>query len=280
MLESSNKKLGREKVTICISTICDQEKKLILASDSMLTNEGLSIEFEQPTRKMTELSQSCIALTSGDALAYTELFNSVRLKIDKLKKPSIDEIVEVVKDCYQEIRAREITERILIPRGIYGFKKFIEAQQLMLPEITMKLQQQIDKYDYGLSILLSGFSNGGAHIYGVFDPGTSASFDALGFHAIGSGLPHAVNALIARGCFSTTPWEDALMIVYEAKKMAEKAPGVGSRFTNICIMTQNQNFYFDAELLRELGEIYKVWIEKRPEAKEQIKKLIPKEKLE
>lgn len=262
-------------MTICISAICDGGKKLILASNSMLTNPGLSIEFEQPTRKMAELSQSCIALTSGDALAYTEMFSAVQQGIEALKRPSIDEIVISVKECYQNIRKREIVERILVPIGYSNFKEFIKAQQIMLPEIAMKIQRDIDTYKYGLSILLSGFSEEKAHIYGIFDPGTSACYDALGFHAIGSGLPHAVNTLIARECFPRTAWEEALMMVYEAKKMAEKAPGVGSRFTNICIMTPNKNFYLASETVENFADIYIQWIEKKPEFKEQIKKLLP-----
>ncbi|MEE9355563.1 MAG: hypothetical protein V3U75_08235 [Methylococcaceae bacterium] len=62
-------------MTICIAGICENGLSLILASDAMLTNEGLSIEFEHPTKKMTCLSDCCIALTAGDALAYTEVFN-------------------------------------------------------------------------------------------------------------------------------------------------------------------------------------------------------------
>ncbi len=91
-------------MTICISVICDNSSKLIVASDNMLTNEVLSIQFEHPTKKMTELSDKCIALTAGDALAHTELFNSVQCEIDRLKEPSIVEIVETVKECYQGIR--------------------------------------------------------------------------------------------------------------------------------------------------------------------------------
>jgi hypothetical protein len=144
----------------------------------------------------------------------------------------------------------------------------------MVPELVMGIQHDIDKYEYGLSIILSGFCKKRGHIYGIFDPGTSACYDALGFHAIGSGLPHAVNTLIARSCFPTTNWQEALMIVYEAKKMAEKAPGVGSRFTNICIMTPGKNVFLDSEKINILENVYTDWIDKKPNIKEQIKDLI------
>jgi hypothetical protein len=79
-------------MTICIAAICEQSSNLILTTDSMLTNEALSIQFEHPMRKMTHLAESCIALTGGDALAYTELFNMVQGEITKLKAPSVFEV--------------------------------------------------------------------------------------------------------------------------------------------------------------------------------------------
>ena len=47
-------------MTICIAAICEQGSALVLGTDSMITNEGLSIEFEHPGKKMTPLSLSLI----------------------------------------------------------------------------------------------------------------------------------------------------------------------------------------------------------------------------
>ena len=98
-------------MTICIAGICEKSSSIILASDSMITNPGLSIEFEHPTKKMTFLSESCIALTAGDALAHTELFNIALYEICQLREPSINKIVEKIKECYQNIRHKEIAEK-------------------------------------------------------------------------------------------------------------------------------------------------------------------------
>jgi len=74
-----------------------------MASDTMITSEVLSIQFEHTTRKMTQLSDACVALTAGDALAHTELFNLVNDEITKLRTPSIFDIVPRTKECYQDI---------------------------------------------------------------------------------------------------------------------------------------------------------------------------------
>lgn len=249
-------------MTICIGAICENGSGLILATDSMVTNEGLSIQFEHPTKKMTILSSSCIALTAGDALAHTELFNIVQGEVTRLKSPSVIEIVEKIKENYQCIRRREIEEKILIPRGFDSFRDYYRAQSALVTDVALSIQSQIDRYDYGLQILVCGISENKAHIYGVSDPGTSKCFDAIGFHAIGSGLPHAVNTIIARGCCQAIALKEVVLIVYEAKKMAEKAPGVGSNITDICIMNIQGVFEFPRERVGDLDKIYKKWVVK------------------
>lgn len=247
-------------MTICIAAICNHGSDLILATDSMITSEGLSIEFEHPTKKMTHLSHRCIALTAGDALAHTELFTMVQAEIMQLKEPSVVRVVSKIKECYQSIRETEIKEKFLNPRGFKDFDDFYEKQRNLIPDVALGIQNQIDRYDYGLDILVAGISDHAAHIYGIFDPGTSKCFDAIGFHAIGSGLPHAINTLIARKCNQEVSLEEGFLTVYEAKKMAEKAPGVGTNITDMCIMNSQGIKDFPREKFEELHKIYEKWI--------------------
>lgn len=251
---------GRRPVTICITAICDGGKSVISASDSMITNRALSIQFEHPLRKVTHLSEKCIALTAGDALAHTELFGMVQSGISQLKSPSIQDIVEQIKECYQNIRKSKIKERILKPMGFGSFQEFYEAHRTLIPEIAMSIQGRIDNFDYDLDIIVAGAINSNAHIYGINDPGTSQCFDAIGFHAIGSGLPHALNTLIAREHHQGTTLEESLLIVYEAKKMAEKAPGVGSNRTDLGILNSEGWFQVPDDKLSELGQIHSKWV--------------------
>jgi hypothetical protein len=246
-------------MTICISALCEKGSQVILATDSMITNPGLSIEFEHPTKKTTLLSERCAALTAGDALAHTELFNMVYGKISQLRSPSASIIVETIKDCYRFLRAREIKETILNPNGFDDFPDFYQAQKHILPDIAFSIQSRIEQYDYGLEIIIAGVNGNRASIYGINNPGTSNCFDSIGFHAIGSGLPHALNTLIARDCCSDIPLWKTLLIVYEAKKMAEKAPGVGARATNLSIVKQDQIIEFPNEKIPKLDEIYRRW---------------------
>lgn len=198
-------------------------------------------------------------------MAHTELFTTVQAEIIKLRNPSVVEVVTKIKECYQYIREREIKDSILNPKGFNNFDDFYHKQRNLVPEFVLGIQNQIDRYDYGLDILVAGTSNNTAHIYGIFDPGTSKCFDAIGFHAIGSGLPHAINTLIARGCNDEISLKEAFLIVYEAKKMAEKAPGVGTNITDICIMNSMRTIYFPRDKIGDLHKIYEKWIRKEPE---------------
>lgn len=258
------------KMTICIGGICNNGKTVILAADSMLTNEGLSIEFEHPTKKMTPLGERCVALTAGDALAHTELFDMVQQRIMDQKSPSVVKIVETVKECYQKIRQREIRERILMPRGFDDFGDFYEMQRQLHPDIVFQIDNEIARYDYGLQILIGGITGGLGHLYGISDPGTSQCYDAIGFHAIGSGLPHAINTLIAHGFNQYMSTEEALLIMYAAKKFAEKAPGVGSGITDICILEQEGVFELPRDSLDKLGDFYGKWLRGDPSWKDDV----------
>lgn len=251
-------------MTICIAAICKQGSTLILSADRMLTSDALSIQFEHPSKKASLLSDSCIALTAGDALAHTELFNEVQGEIAKLRSPSVSEVVTKIKECYQRIRAREIGERILLPRGIQDLSEFLQIQTGLVTDIAFAIQNQIDTYNYGLHIMVGGVSEGVAHIYGISDPGTSQCFDAIGFHAIGSGMPHAMTTLIGRGCNQEFSLEEGLLVVYEAKKMAEKAPGVGSNVTDTYIVDTTGIYEFPQDKYEELHRIYEQWISREP----------------
>jgi 20S proteasome alpha/beta subunit len=130
----------------------------------------------------------------------------------------------------------------------------------LVPETAARIQAKIENYNHDLQIIIAGMVNGTAHIYEILNPGTSRCFDSIGFDVIGSGLPHAMNTLVARGCNQETPLEDALLIVYEAKKMAEKAPGVGANITDMCIIDSDDTYILSREKIDgELNSIYEKW---------------------
>jgi ATP-dependent protease HslVU (ClpYQ) peptidase subunit len=53
-------------MTVCIAALCDNARKVVIASDRMLT--GGDVEFEQDIRKFERITDGCIALSAGSAL--------------------------------------------------------------------------------------------------------------------------------------------------------------------------------------------------------------------
>ena len=108
-------------MTVCIGVLCERMKSAVLVADRMVTT-GLAIEFEHPVRiKVTKLPNHCLALTSGNALAFTELFTNVRSQTMNRMFTSVEELVEIIKSSYQHLRRKQIVERILMPRGFGSF---------------------------------------------------------------------------------------------------------------------------------------------------------------
>lgn len=256
-------------MTICMAVICEDGKAAICATDRMVTHHGLSLQFEHAQPKITALTDKCCAMTAGSALSHTDILEQVQGSLAALKDPLIAQAVACIKEAYQQARMEELKEHHLIPRGIRDIAHFLEIQGRLEQLITTTIQYEIDTFDYGVEMIISGLSQDGAHIYGIRNPGVSARFDALGFHAIGSGLPHATNSLIARGCNRDLPLLESLMIVTEAKIMAEKAPGVGPD-TDMCIVTLDGCTSVDPTGFDQIRPIYQRWALNDPKWKHEL----------
>ena len=243
IIDDSNPQPRRKPMTICLAIACDcdldDEKispKVIMVGDRMLTIRGLDIEFEHPKTKLTQVTKNCIVASAGDALATTELFDAVKQKLKLIKhSPQTRDIASAFKDAYVDLRRKKAEDTILKPIGINTIEAFYNPQQNLNPAIALDLLKKIKKCDYNLQLLIGGVDNSGAHIYAIDDPGVMYSLDELGYDAIGSGNTHALLTVIGANYHSGTKFEEALYLAYKAKRMAEKAPGIGTVFTDIWV---------------------------------------------
>lgn len=240
-------------MTVCIGLI-SEENKIVLAADRMITANYPPIKFEPDIVKYQRLSKTCVALTADSALAYTELFQDVINKIRHLNNPPISLIVEKVKESFVKLRLKKAEEEVLKPRGL-TIEKYYETMRMLPEGLVVAIDKGLMEKEYPLLILLCGVDDTGAHIYRIFDPGHSECFDSLGFNAIGSGELHAVSSFIAKKCNAKTPFERALYCVYEAKRNAEKAPGVGE-YLDMLVIDNDDVKIVNPELLKQLSDIY------------------------
>jgi len=252
-------------MTICIAIRCDCGKngevdhKVIMAADRMITSDYLEIEFEHPHPKLIALTQNCVVATAGDALAPSDLYDLTRRKITRsMHTPQIAEIVSLLKDSYIELRERKIEDHILRPAGIPSIEHFYKNQQFMHPEIILKTFDEIKKFDFGVQLLIGGVDNSGSHIFAIANPGVSYNLDGLGYDAIGSGENHAILTFIGANYHSNVSFEEALYLAYKAKRISEKAPGIGKNYTDLWVI-EPEEIYEVPDEENGLGKLKKLY---------------------
>lgn len=239
-------------MTVCIGAICQNQDVVVVASDRMVTTNMPPIEFEHTKQKIFEVSPNCVLLTAGNALKPVELIP--KLKIVLSKKPSLSEISEQTKNLYQALRAAQAEDIFLRPRTISKEIFYSRGASFIPPDLFRAIDRDFTMFNYGLDILVAGVDNE-AHLYGVSNPGIANCYDTIGFHAIGIGSLHAIQTFIANGFKTSYNVDEAISIVYEAKRAAEAAPGVGQK-TDICLITRDQILQLPGEIIKELAKIY------------------------
>lgn len=243
------------EMTVCIAAICEKGNEVIIVSDRLLTSTGSLLEFEHSTPKVRRLTKNCSAAFAGDVQASTELFELARPKIDGVENATVVDVGKCIHDAFFELRRKKIEESILRPKGIRDFKEYFERQQQLVREVVLTIEGQIDEFQLGLQILVAGVEENGAHIYCIQDQCDFRTFDDLGYHAIGIGARHALTSFMVQGYDKDTNFTRALMSTYEAKKIAERAPGVGLKTTVINI-TKTGTYVPKDEQIEGLDRFY------------------------
>ena len=215
-------------MTICIAASAADKSAVVVASDRMISAGFLNLEFDHPESKIEKLGKSCVGLSAGDALPAGDLFSSAYPVSTQLQNPKVKQISETVTDTYSLLRKKRIEEEVFSPRGLT-----IDAfyQQGLIrsfpPEVSMSLDDQVQHAAFGVTLIVAGVDQEGAHIFGVSDPGVSTSYDRIGYHAIGSGMSHAFLSLVAVGQQCSKSINETAYNVFRAKRHSEVAPGVG-----------------------------------------------------
>ena len=215
-------------MTICIAAICNQGRSVVVAADRMVSAPFLTIEFDHPNAKIDLMGHRCVALSAGDVLSLTDLLSESSGISGQLQDPTIRLIADEIKQRFVHVRRRLLNERVFQPRGLsfddYYTRGIIQS---IPPDLAMILDNQVQGFQLGVSLIIAGVDSSGGHIYTVEDPGTSQCFDRLGYHAIGSGSRHAMLSLVTLQHGANVDLTRALYNVYCAKRQSEIAPGVG-----------------------------------------------------
>ena len=247
-------------MTICLALICSNHKGVVAVSDRMVSDESLSLEAEQSTRKMQSIGRDFAALTAGDALAHTDLLRQAAEDLSETNQPTVREVAQVVEETFIQER-KSLAEKSVLRRIGLDYDTFLDRQRDLAPEVTSTLVTELQLVELGLEILIAGMDSSGAHLYRIEDPGIAICCDSIGYAAIGSGLPHAEGFLAEADYSPQIPLNKAIWLAYVAKRRSERAPGVGSRFTDILTIEPGKGVrYLGSGAMEGLAEIYQGYL--------------------
>lgn len=243
-------------MTICLALICDSQKSIVAVADRMVSVEFLSLEFEQQTRKVDQIADTFVALTSGDALGHTDLIREATEAITKLSQPSARDVAAEVEERFIQHR-QNLAEKSTLRRVGLDYGTFLEQQRNLSPELVSALMSEYQGVELDIEVLIVGVDSSGAHLYHISDPGVATCFDSIGYAAIGSGLPHAEGFLTEADYSPRISLNRAIWLAYVAKRRSERAPGVGSTFTDLLIIERDSGVRFlDEATISKLASVY------------------------
>lgn len=244
-------------MTVCIGAICDNGKTIVIASDRMWTQQYLSVEFEHAGSKITDIGDCCVLTTAGSVVAPTKLIENTKNDVTKKKIYDISEIANIAKTHFTIERNIRIEDKYFKPRGL-TIKEFYKdgVQHKMSEGIIGLLDSKIETFDFQLNILIAGIDDTGGHLYVVFPPGRVESYDRIGYVGIGSGTPHVESTFIINGYKKSWDIKTAVYATYEAKKLAEKAPGVGKKTDIVTLSNEKVPKPIAETLFKELDSIF------------------------
>ncbi len=250
-------------MTIIVSTMCEDGKTIVFSSDRMITNSFIEVQFESEQRKIDEIGKYCVVLSSGDALPPIEVLSGIRGKYGSMEDSLVSDIAEDIKKSYQELKRKKVEDEYLSPLNMtlaefYGEK----AQNSLDSEILRDTHSKIVNYRLSVEFIVTGIDRFGAHIYVITDPGSKYCYDAINFYAGGSGSNQAESLFTYQRYHQGVSRNKALFSVFEAKKRAESAPGVGKLIDIGFINNESGIYYLGDNEKENLEVIYERKVER------------------
>ncbi len=176
-------------------------------------------------------------------------------------------IAGVMELAYQKVRRQQIESRILSTYNL-TMAQLVERKHRLPPYVLERLHNKVEHFDLGIEFLVAGFASDSAAaptILAVQNPG-EASFDLVGYAAIGTGSFIARNYLERREQSKDSPFELSLYNGIAAKSLSERASNVGPK-TLVVVVERVKGPRFIA--LEAIEQIKQIWLKEeeavRPE---------------
>jgi hypothetical protein len=235
----------RKYITVCVATLCDDGKTIVLASDKMV---GMGyVEAELDNTKMQAIHPQWYMMMAGnDITPLFELGDLARAEMPLTREVSLADVMQVMQRNYQSIRIKRAEAEYLKPIG-WDFDRFNSQGSSSLPNF-LELQSKLQYHELSVEILVAGFDRnlnptGKIFTMSSSDRGVPRRHDIPGFAAIGSGSIAAAYMMHFKDVSPILPTRAAVYYTLEAKYFGEYASGVGPR-TDMLVL------HFDGNLVR------------------------------
>ncbi len=242
-------------MTQLVATLCENGKKIVTASDRMVSTSDMTLTFEPEESKTEIIKNNALILIAG-TIHEPDLVSNIKSRAETVKK--IIDIANISKALYQELRLEYIKDRILKRNGLNSFEEFYQCQRVLNEGWVIKLSKDIENYPLGLTLLLAGIDDDEqkrGHIICVENPGTWISYDNLGFCCVGIGERHSDNVFSWYRYTTNVTLNEAAFITFEAKKRAEVSGGVG-KDTDMYLIDNSGISKILQEIIDKYEEIY------------------------
>jgi 20S proteasome alpha/beta subunit len=246
-------------MTVCVGAICEDSKTVVVAADKMVTfGPPMSLQIEPDTfRKIWEVNNQSVILFAGNVPDGEEIVSTVLNECARDKKYPIKTIGEKVKTAYIALKRKRVEEQFLRPMLGADFGQF---QTMVTQSSSSLLLQQvlgmISQHNLQTEVLVAGVDDSGAHLFTVAHPGQLLPADTMGYLTTGSGGLHAAVRLSLAQHSKVAPLVDTVYNVYEAKKAAEVAPGVG-KLTDLAVIKAGRVIFAQKDVFDALEKAHK-----------------------
>jgi 20S proteasome alpha/beta subunit len=261
-------------MTVCVGALCENGQTVVVAADKMVTfGAPMSLQMEPPVlKKITQIDERSVVLFSGSVPDAEEIIAATKKQIHGLTNLATVNVAEAIKNAYVALKSKRVQETILVPFIGADFAKFQSLlAQSPSSQVLQQLLAMVMQHNLQTEALVGGVDETGGHLFAVSHPGVLLPLETTGYGAVGSGALHAAVRLSLGQHNKVASLLDTVYNVYEAKKAAEVAPGVG-KLTDLAIIKAGKITFAGKPLFDALEKAHKEKPALTPAEQEELKK--------
>ena len=219
-------------MTIGIAALAEDGKKLIVASDQMITSNVANMAYQWESTDVHKIFNipdfnGAILMAGTESNARVIINSSIEITQSK-KLKDIKDILNTIREEYSKFRINNFVQSVLEPRGIKDLQVYYELHTKIANDLRTMIDNMLIQWSGLCDLIVAGKNEGGIfHLYSIGNPGVCLDHDLQGYVCIGTGGPHAMYYIIGSNYKKNMSEVEVKAIVLEAKKKSEAAPGVG-----------------------------------------------------